>query len=163
MDGGRSDGEEAAIAAELTALMSDIDGGFFGRDDRAVAERYWDDYLEPEIERLFTPGVVFHSHYEGPGGGTVYEGYAGLRRWADDVTGTFARFVRRNETWEGVGDRALLVHQRIEATGRESGAEIELRLWVLWRLDRGRIHELRTFADRYEAVAAAGELPVPLP
>ena len=158
-------GREAAVeilAGDLTTLMREIDTGFFCLKDRGVADEFWGWYLKPEIERLFAPDVVFHSHFEGPSGLTVYTGYDGLRKWADDISEVFARFERLNENWEGVEDRALLVHQRIEATGRESGAEIELRAWVLWKLAEGRITELRSYTDRYEAVAEAGEMPVPI-
>jgi hypothetical protein len=144
------------MAGDLTRLMSEIDDGFFATADRTVAERYWREYLQPEIERLFAPDICFDSHFEGTNGRSVYRGYDGLRRWADDVFDVFSRFERRNSDWQPLGDDALLVHQRIEATGRESGAEIELRLWALWLISDGRVSELLTFADRYEAEAAAG-------
>ncbi len=157
------DAETAVIAGELTVLMREIDTGFFCTQDRAVADDFWNWYLKPEIERLFTTDVVFHSHFEGPTGRSVYHGTDGLRHWADDISETFSRFERLNENWEGVEDRALLVHQRIQATGRDSGTAMEMRAWVLWKLEDGRITELHSYADRYEAVAAAGEMPVPIP
>jgi ketosteroid isomerase-like protein len=150
---------DTGIAAELTQLMAEIDGGFFCSDDRERADAYWTRYLQPEIERLFDPRVAFQSHFEGPEGRSLFVGYEGLRQWAEDVFECYVRFRRRNEDWESLREDALLVHQRIEATGRESGAEIDLRLWVLWRIDGGRISELRTFADRYEALAAADSEP----
>ena len=136
--------------------MSEIDSGFFGVGDRDVAERYWSEYLAPEIDRLFTEDVAFHSHFEGPNGRNVYTGREGLRTWADDVHDVFAEFRRHNSDWQPLGDDALIMHQRIVATGRDSGADIELGLWVLWLIADGRVTELRTFADRYEAEAAAG-------
>ena len=136
--------------------MAEIDSGFFGATDSAIADRYWSEYLEPEIERLFDPEITFHSHFEAENGRNVYRGYEGLRTWARDVGEVFSRFRRNNSEWQPLGDDALLMHQHIEATGRESGAEIDLRLWVLWLISDGRVAELRTFADRYEAEAAAG-------
>ena len=149
-------GGDWEIAGDLTQLMAEIDAGFFGTADREVAGRYWSEYLVPEIERLFAPEVAFHSHFEGPNGRSLYTGHDGLRIWADDVYETFSSFRRHNSDWQPLGDDALIVHQRIVATGRESGADIELRLWVLWLVADDKVTELRTFTDRYEAEAAAG-------
>jgi ketosteroid isomerase-like protein len=149
-------GGDWEIAADLTQLMAEIDSGFFDVADRDVAERYWSEYIAPEIARLFADDVAFHSHFEGPNGRRVYMGHDGLRVWADDVFETFSAFRRHNSDWQPLGDDALIMHQRIEATGRNSGADIELRLWVLWLIEDGRVAEFRTFADRYEAEAAAG-------
>jgi len=151
---------DVGVAAELTQLMAEIDAGFFCGDDRGLADAYWTRYLQPEIERLFDPMVAFHSHFEGREGRSLFIGHAGLRQWADDIFECYSRFRRRNEDWESPREDALLVHQRIEATGRDSGAEIEIGLWILWTIDRGRVSQLRTFADRYEALAAAGAVQV---
>lgn len=148
--------EESALAADLTQLMREIDDGFFCREDREVAERYWAQYLEPEIERLFTPDLTIHSHYEGPSGQLLYTGYDGMRAWAEDVVTLFIRFVRDNTDWQPLGPDALLVHQQIEAVGRESGADIDLGVWLLWFVQDNRIRSVRTFPNRYEAEAAAG-------
>ena len=32
----------------------------------------------PEIQRLFTPDLIIHSHYEGPSGQILYTGYDGM-------------------------------------------------------------------------------------
>jgi len=152
---GDSGGDELETAGALTELMREIDDGFFCRSEREVADAYWADYLGPELERLFTPDVAFHSHFEGPSGLSLYNGYEGLRTWASDVAETFTRFKRHNDDWESPRDQTLIVHQRIEATGRDSGAEIELRAWVVWWLEDGKVAELRSFAERAEAESAA--------
>ena len=61
-----SNGESAVIAGQLTELMREIDTGFFCTTNRSVADEFWGWCLEPEIERLFAPDVVFQSHFEGP-------------------------------------------------------------------------------------------------
>jgi ketosteroid isomerase-like protein len=146
---------ESALVADLTQLMREIDS-FFCTEERDVAERYWRHYLVPEIERLFAPDVTIHSHYEGPAGRLLYEGYEGMHEWADDTVALFTRFVRTNTDWQPLGDDALLVNQHVEAVGRESGAEIELNLWLLWLVREGRVVSVRTFPDRFLAEAAAG-------
>jgi hypothetical protein len=79
-----------------------------------------------------------------------------MHAWADDIVALFTRFVRRNSDWQPLGGDALLVNQHIEAIGRDSGADIELNLWLLWIIEEGRICSVRTFPDRVEAEAAAG-------
>jgi len=154
--GGLGEAEDSALAGELSQLMREVDS-FFCTEEREVAERYWEYYLTPEIERLFSPSLAFHTHFEGPDGRSLYTGYAGLRQWADDIVALFTRFVRHNSDWQPLGPDALLVQQRIEAIGRESGADIELHLWLLWVFGKdGRVTDVRAFPDRYMAEAAAG-------
>jgi hypothetical protein len=148
--------EETTLASDLTQLMSDTDDGFFCREDREVAERYWSQYLEPEVERLFTADLTIHSHYEGPSGQLLYTGYPGMRAWAQDIVALFTHFARENTDWQPLGTDGLLVNQHITAVGRDSGADIELGLWLLWLIRDGRICSVRTFPDRFEAEAAAG-------
>jgi hypothetical protein len=151
-----AEGGDWAIAGELTQLMREMDEGFFCTDDARIADRYWLQYLEPEIERLFSPEVSFHSHFQGPGGRSHYTGYAGVRRWADDIVEVFSRFTRRNGDWQPLGPDALLANQHIEARRRDGSADIDLHIWVLWLIDDGQVVALRSFTDRYEAEAAAG-------
>ncbi|HEX6117687.1 MAG TPA: hypothetical protein VFY99_11340 [Solirubrobacterales bacterium] len=147
--------EASVLAADLTQLMREVDS-FFCTEEREVAERYWKYYLVPEIERLFTPDLTIHSHYEGPSGQLLYTGYAGMHAWADDIVTLFTRFVRRNTDWQPLGRDALLVNQHVEAVGRSSGADIELNLWLLWLVREGRVCSVRTFPDRFLAESAAG-------
>ncbi len=147
--------EGSALVGELTQLMREIDS-FFCTEEREVAERYWKYYLVPEIERLFTPDLTIHAHYEGPSGQLLYTGYEGMHAWADDIVALFTRFVRHNTDWQPLGPDALLVNQHVEAIGRDSGADIELNLWLLWLIEDGRICSVRTFPDRFLAEAAAG-------
>jgi hypothetical protein len=148
--------EETTLASDLTQLMIETDEGFFCRKDREVAERYWGQYLEPEVERLFTPDLTIHSHYEGPSGQLLYTGYHGMRAWAQDIVALFTYFKRENTDWQPLGPDGLLVNQHITAVARESGAEVELGVWLLWLVSEGRICSVRTFPDRFEAEAAAG-------
>ena len=147
--------EASVLASDLTQLMREVDS-FFCTEEREVAERYWKYYLVPEIERLFTPDLTIHAHYEGPSGQLLYTGYDGMHTWADDIVALFTRFVRHNSDWQPLGPDALLVNQRVEAIGRESGADIELNVWLLWLIENGRISTVRTFPDRFLAEAAAG-------
>ena len=148
-------GEAAVLATDLTQLMREVDS-FFCTPEREVAERYWKYYLTPEIERLFRPDLKIESHYDGPSGHLLYEGYDGMRAWADDIVALFTHFVRHNSDWQPLGDDGLLVKQRVEASLRDGGGDFELDLWMLWLIEDGRVASARAYPDRFLAEAAAG-------
>jgi ketosteroid isomerase-like protein len=49
-----------------------------------------------------------------------------------------------------------LVHQRSDARGRASGAAVEIDYWAVITFREGRIVRDQWFADRAEALEAAG-------
>jgi ketosteroid isomerase-like protein len=151
----QADPRASVLVTDLTQLMREVDS-FFCTEERDVAERYWRYYLTPEIERLFVADLTIQSHYDGPTGHLLYEGYDGMRAWADDIVALFTRFVRSNSDWQPLGDDGLLVNQRVEAVLRDGGGDFELDLWLLWLTDGDRISSVRAFPDRFLAEAAAG-------
>jgi ketosteroid isomerase-like protein len=54
------------------------------------------------------------------------------------------------------GADKVLIHQRSDVRGRTSGAEVELNYWVVITFREGRIVRDQWFADRAEALEAAG-------
>jgi ketosteroid isomerase-like protein len=54
------------------------------------------------------------------------------------------------------GPDKVLIHQRHALRGRASGAEVELNYWVVVTFQEGRIVSEHWFADRDEALEAAG-------
>jgi ketosteroid isomerase-like protein len=54
------------------------------------------------------------------------------------------------------GADKVLVHQRSDVRGRTSGVEVELNYWVVITFREGRIVREQWFADRNEALEAAG-------
>jgi ketosteroid isomerase-like protein len=54
------------------------------------------------------------------------------------------------------GADKVLVHQRSDLRGRTSGPEVELNYWVVVTFREGRIVRDQWFADRAEALEAAG-------
>ena len=53
------------------------------------------------------------------------------------------------------GDK-VLVHARSDVRGRASGAEVEIDYWIVITFREGRIARDQWFADRAEALEAAG-------
>ena len=54
------------------------------------------------------------------------------------------------------GADKVLVHWRHETRGRASGAEVEINYWIVTTFREGRIARDQWFADRGEALEAAG-------
>jgi ketosteroid isomerase-like protein len=54
------------------------------------------------------------------------------------------------------GADKILVHWRSAVRGRTSGVEVELNYWVVVTFREGRIVRDQWFADRAEALEAAG-------
>jgi hypothetical protein len=145
------------VSERLEELMGEMDAGYFCEADRSRSEAFWRQYLAPEVEALFSPEVEFHSHFKDHEGRRVFRGHEGLWEWAQEVNEIFSRFERENEEWVRRLPGGLVLRQRIRAVGRESGASIDVRIWVSWLLDgEGRVREMVTFSDCYEALAAIG-------
>ena len=54
------------------------------------------------------------------------------------------------------GADKVLIHQRYDVRGRESGADVEFNYWLVFTVRQGRIVRTQWFADRVEALEAAG-------
>jgi ketosteroid isomerase-like protein len=78
-----------------------------------------------------------------------------------------ARGIRKRwlETWQGhqiaieeILDRgdSVVACLHLTGTGKESGVEVDLRLYMHWKLRDGKMVYLYEYADRGEALKAAG-------
>jgi ketosteroid isomerase-like protein len=54
------------------------------------------------------------------------------------------------------GPDKVLIHQRTDFRGRESGVEIEFEYWIVTTIRDGKIVRGQWFVDRAEALEAAG-------
>ena len=90
------------------------------------------------------------------GSGKTYRGRAGVEKfWAmfrepwDDISLEPVEFTE-------VDDARLLTRTRFRGTGRASGVVAEIELFVLWTVDEGLVSGYRSFAERNDAIEAAG-------
>jgi ketosteroid isomerase-like protein len=72
------------------------------------------------------------------------------------TTEAFERYPIRNSEILDAGPDKVLIHLRYEARGRASGAEVEVNYWVLNTFREGRLARDEWFADRADALEAAG-------
>jgi ketosteroid isomerase-like protein len=68
----------------------------------------------------------------------------------------FADFPADQAEVTDAGGERVVAHPRYEVRGRESGAGVEFEYWVVFTFRRGRILRAEWFADRAEALEAAG-------
>ena len=87
---------------------------------------------------------------------SVYRGREGfvefMRTWSED----FEDWSLRPERLIDAGDDRVLALVHQQATGKESGAQVELHMAFVFELKEGRVIRVRTFIDPAEAFEAAG-------
>ncbi len=121
-----------------------------------IVRRMLDDYANGDFERAlgaFSDDVEWEARvgerFHGPGG--VAEA---VRRW----TGAWADFEFDVQELIDAGESVVMVLRQV-GRGKGSGAPVEMTMGWLYTFRDGRIIRVRMFADREEALAAAGNPP----
>ncbi len=109
---------------------------------------------------LYHPALVW-DHTRGPvrelmGGGQVYHGHEGLRRWFQEVYEAWDDLEARIVEMIDMGDQVIAVID-YRARGRASGAHVEMSgLAGLWTIREGKVVRAAFFRTREEALEAMG-------
>jgi ketosteroid isomerase-like protein len=91
------------------------------------------------------PGV--EGHYRGP---------QGIQEWMDAIRSAWEVFeVSVDEVLYDEGD-LLVTAELLRGRGRSSGAEVEMRIFAVYRFEDGRIRRRQAFTARTDALQAAG-------
>jgi ketosteroid isomerase-like protein len=85
----------------------------------------------------------------------IYRGHADLRGAFRGWLEAWASIDYRAEELIDLGD-SVLAFVRVTAVGRSSGVEVGYDTPQLWTLEEGKVTRMRVFADRAEALQAAG-------
>jgi uncharacterized protein len=85
----------------------------------------------------------------------VYDGPDGLRRMVREIHDAWEGFTERVEQLLDAGERVVSLHT-ISGRGRSSGVEVESAGALIWTVRDGRVRSVEVFADRAEALRAAG-------
>ena len=104
------------------------------------------DFLAPDIE-LHLSGVF-------PDLDPIYRGHDGVRRFAALFVGPWEELSLNVERLFDLGERVLTL-SRFEAKGRD-GIEVNLEMAHVWTLRGGLVVRMDAYADRGEALEAAG-------
>lgn len=86
----------------------------------------------------------------------AYEGREGISRFFADIADTGPDFKLTLERLEAVGPDRVLALMRVTATFRASGIPSEMATGNVYDLADGKIKTVRIFADRNQALEAAG-------
>ena len=120
------------------------------RSNEVLANSDWSrlsEVLDPDVvldlsRNVFNPGV--------------YRGYDGFRRWLASVDEMWEDFRVEVQEYIDAGDK-LVVDNRISGSGRESGVDVDMRVFGIWTFREGRVLRIvGGYRDRAEALEAAG-------
>jgi ketosteroid isomerase-like protein len=87
--------------------------------------------------------------------GTVYKGHVGMRRYIDQVFGTFPDWHAWVVQTIDHGD-TVIAEIRMAGRGAGSGLEIEQTTWQVTRFRKGKMAGFTAYGDRAAALKAVG-------
>ena len=85
-----------------------------------------------------------------------YEGEAGVRRFIADIQAAMPDFRLGIERVESIGPDRMLVSLHATMSGRTTGIGADIPITNIYDLAGGRIRRVQVFADRDQALEAAG-------
>jgi ketosteroid isomerase-like protein len=109
----------------------------------------------PRLIALSDPEIEWHSFFAELGGGGVYRGHGGTRRYIDDLREAWEIVRADVDAGLAVGEVALLVG-RIHYRGKGSGAETETPAGWMLKFREGKVVCFRAFREPEKALEAAG-------
>jgi ketosteroid isomerase-like protein len=105
------------------------------------------DLAHPQFEMTTPPSLASEPD--------TYRGREGARRWFGSFGDAMEGVYFEGRKFTGVGDK-VLVDTTLHARGRSTGIETEQRAFLVWTLRDGMVITLETFAERGQALEAAG-------
>jgi ketosteroid isomerase-like protein len=123
---------------------------------RAVIESFSQGDLEYPFA-VYDPDIVWENFSPAPPGmEEVYEGHDGVRRFWRQWLASWERVEFEQQRYIDAGDQ-VVVFQRMNTRGRTSGVEMDFSDYAqLWTLRDGKVVRMQFYADRDDALRAAG-------
>jgi ketosteroid isomerase-like protein len=103
--------------------------------------------IDPEFESTTPPSLASEPD--------TYRGHEGVRRFFGSFGDAMEKVHLEGLEFTPVGDK-VLVDTKLHARGRATGIETEQRAYVVWTLRGGLVTAAETFAEREQALEAAG-------
>jgi ketosteroid isomerase-like protein len=108
------------------------------------------------LEDLAIPDVEWGATGAFPGVEGSYRGPEAMQRWMEVIRSEWRYFeVTLDEVLYDSRD-VLTVTERLRGRGRESGAEVEMRVFSVYWFQQGKLRRRAAFTERKSALEAAG-------
>jgi ketosteroid isomerase-like protein len=108
------------------------------------------------VRNLTSPDVEWGATGAFPGVEDIYRGPDGMQEWTDAIRSAWQEFeVALDEVLHDGGD-VVVVAERLRGRGRESGAEVEMRVFSIYWFEDGKVRKRSAFTERKDALEAAG-------
>jgi ketosteroid isomerase-like protein len=91
-----------------------------------------------------------------PGVESMYRGPEAIQDWMEIIRSEWKDFEVSLDEVLHDGDEVLVVAERLRGRGRESGAEVEMRVFSAYWFAGGKLKRRAAFTDPREALEAAG-------
>ena len=104
-------------------------------------------FADPDCESTTPPSLASEPD--------TYRGHEGIRRWFGSFGDAMEGVYLEGLEFTASGDK-VLVDTKLHARGRATGIETEQRAFVVWTLREGLVTRLAAFAERGQALEAAG-------
>lgn len=104
-------------------------------------------FLDPEFEAVTAPELTVEPD--------TYRGHEGIRRYFESFYEVMEDIRFEPQELIDAGDQVVVL-VRLRARGKDTGIEAEQSLFQVWTVRDGRAVRLETFAERSEALRAAG-------
>ncbi len=103
-----------------------------------------------------TPDVEWGATGAFPGVEGMYRGPEAMQEWMNVIRSEWEDFrVTLDEVLHVEGD-VLVVTELLRGRGRESGVEVEMRVFSAYWFEQGKLRRRAAFTERTEALEAAG-------
>jgi ketosteroid isomerase-like protein len=103
-----------------------------------------------------TPDVEWGAAGAFPGVESLYRGPEAIGEWMDVIRTEWEEFEVTLDEVLHDGEDVLVVAELLRGRGRESGAEVEMRIFSTYWFENGKLRRRAAFTERTAALEAAG-------